>query len=97
MAPNDVTEENSALVRRTLYPQRMPLFPPDYKFNVGDRVRYSNLKQPLGKAYKQSWSSEIYVVTAQIARIPVVYKLALEETGEPVAGTYYSEELSKVL
>ena len=66
-------------------------------FEVGDKVRYNQVKNPLSKGYKQGWSDDIFVVVGRLPRIPPVYKLAMDATNEEVDGTYYAEELSKVL
>ena len=93
MKPVQVTKENEAVVRATLYPDRHIRVP--FKFRVGDFVRISKNKGVFEKGYKESWSEEIYTVTSRIRRKPPVYKIQ-DSQNERIVGTFYAQELQKV-
>lgn len=67
-----------------------------YKFNVGDKVRISNIKSVFDREYDQKWSGEIFIVRRRFLRngIPV-YTLS-DYNDEAITGTFYQPELQKV-
>ena len=69
--------------------------PKKFKFYVGDHVRLSFSKRLFKKGYEMNWTEEIFRVTRQLSRTPVVY--AVQDLLErPIEGTFYEEELQKV-
>ena len=47
------------------------------------------------KGYKVNWTEEIFQITSQLSRTPIVY--TVEDPQErPIKGTFYEEELQKV-
>ncbi|XP_035692689.1 uncharacterized protein LOC118427158 [Branchiostoma floridae] len=102
MAPIEVNEKNEGLVWHTLYgeddiskPRKGRKQPPSFKFRVGDSVRISKSKLRLEKGYTPNWTTEIFVVSEQIARRPPVYRVK-DYDGEVLRGTFYEKELQKV-
>ena len=69
--------------------------PIEFKFNVGDQVRISKMRQTFKKAYLASWMEEVFTITKHILHRPPVYKIADYE-GEELEGTFYEQELQKV-
>lgn len=67
-----------------------------YKFNVGDKVRISNITSVFDREYDQKWSGEIFIVRRRFSRngIPV-YSLS-DNNDEAITGTFYQPELQKV-
>lgn len=64
------------------------------KFKVGDRVRISRIKGVFEKGYLPNWSEEIYDIVNVKYTSPVTYILK-DQSGEIIAGGFYTEELQK--
>lgn len=64
------------------------------KFNVGDKVRISTKKGVFTKGYLPNWSMEVFTVIKINKTSPPTYILE-DYTGKPIAGCFYSEEISK--
>ena len=94
-APATVSLLNVGTVRRKLYGEMNSTAPRKFKFHVGDHVRISLRKRLFKKGYKMNWMDEIFQITRQLSRIPVVYTVQdlLERL---IEGTFYEEELQKV-
>ena len=73
------------------YRQHQQLKP---KFQAGDRVRISRVKAVFEKGYLPNWSEEIYEITEVKHTNPFTYTLK-DMNGEPIAGSFYTEELQK--
>ena len=68
----------------------------DYKFNIGDRVRTSYVRNPFQRAYSSRWTAEIFKVTRRYMRQgQPIYKL-VDWYDDPLEGTFYQKELQKV-
>ena len=91
--PVDVTKANEGVVWNTLYGQ-VPMHP--FKFDLHDRVRLSKLKKTFEKGYTRNWTREIFQVTGRHPTHPPVYSVS-DLQGEPLEGTFYAEELQKVV
>ena len=91
-----VTADNEKQVWHTLYNNHDTLKPHHYKFKIGDQVRISKIKRTFEKGYLPNFSKEIFTVSKQIPRNPVVYKLK-DYDGEEIKGTFYDKELQKVI
>ena len=110
MAPNDVNMLNVAQVMSTLYPQLPKHDKPKStkhnksklpkrnkpKFKVGDKVRISKYRQIFDKGYEQNYTDEVFTIYIVKQGIPPVYKLK-DYDGEEIRGTFYHQELVKVL
>lgn len=94
MKPKDVNYENAGKVYRTLYAKGPKKTDPLY--GVGDRVRISVFKKTFSKGYEQNYSDEIFQVVRVLNTRPPVYKLE-DYYGEPIGGTFYGRELTKVI
>jgi hypothetical protein len=66
-----------------------------FKYEVGDYVRLSEERGVFRKGYKQRWTGEVFRVTKQSPRDPVVYRLE-DLKGEPLVGSFYELELQRV-
>lgn len=64
------------------------------KFNVGDKVRISLQKGVFTKGYLANWSTEIFKISKINKTAPPTYFLE-DYSGKPIAGCFYSEEMSK--
>ena len=78
-----------------MYGEITSTVPKRFKFSVGDHVRLSLHKRLFKKGYKMNWTEEIFQITRQLSRTPVVYTVQdlLERL---IKGTFYEEELQKV-
>ena len=94
--PINVTQNNEREVWHTLYGEREKEESVKYKFEVGDQVRISKMKRTFEKGYLPNFSKEIFTVSQQIPRHPPVYKLK-DYDQEELSGTFYNEELQKVI
>ena len=65
------------------------------KFQVGDKVRVSRVKQVSEKGYTQNWSTEIFSITKVASTNPLTYHLK-DYREQPISGGFYEEELQKV-
>src|SRR5438477_289679 len=65
---------------------------PNFKFQVGDKVRISKEKMKFEKGYYQSWSVEIFVVAQRLKREPAVYKLK-DQKGLEIDSIFYNQDL----
>ena len=94
-APATVSLLNVGTVRRKLYGEMNSTAPKTFKFNVGDHVRLSLRKRLFKKGYKMNWTEEIFQITRQLSRTPVVYTVQ-DLLERPIEGIFYEEELQKV-
>ena len=94
-APATVSLLNVRTVRRKLYGGITSTAPKKFKFNVSDHVGISLHKRLFKKGYKMNWTVEIFQITRQLSRTPVVYTVQdlLERL---IEGTFYEEELQRV-
>ena len=66
------------------------------ELRVGDFVRISKTKRNFEKGYLPNWTQELFRVTGVIkSQSPVTYKIE-DLDGEPIKGTFYSQELQRV-
>ena len=96
MKPAQVTADNEKQVWHTLYDDRDTSKRPNYKFKIGDQGRISKIKRTFEKGYLPSFSKEIFTISKQIPRNPVVYKLK-DYDGEELKRMFYDNELQKVI
>ena len=100
--PATVTKQNESEVRLDEYSRRRKPKNDsghprqEIKFKIGDKVRVSFTKEPFDREYSQRWSGEVFVIAGVRRRDTIpVYKLN-DWYGEPVNGTFYTQELQKV-
>jgi Chromo (CHRromatin Organisation MOdifier) domain len=104
MAPIEVNETNVKEVWNNLYGHlKKPHIPIEgaaapkvkFKYQVGDFVRLSELRVAFKKGYAPGWTEEVFVISKQSPRDPVVYKVRDLE-GEEIKGSFYEPELQKI-
>lgn len=64
------------------------------KFHVNDQVRISRVKDTFEKGYTNNWSYEVFTIDEVLDTNPVTYKLK-DYHGDPIEGSFYSDELLK--
>lgn len=65
------------------------------KFKIGDHVRISKAKTIFDKSYNINWTPEIFQVYQVQDTLPATY-LIKDYYGQPIAGTFYEQDLLKV-
>lgn len=93
--PVSVSKENENEIWNILYRNKSTVRSKP-KFKLGDTVRISKDKLIFEKGYEQNWTREIFTVHEILQRNPVVYRLR-DLAGEVIQGTFYDQELQKVL
>lgn len=96
-APVDVTPDNQNRVLRIAFGKEKPNLPktkPNFKYEIGDKVRILTAKSLYRKGYLPSFSTEIFVIKERLPRNPPVYKLR-DLKGEDIEGVFYHAELSR--
>ena len=94
MAPVSANRKNQETVWQTLYGKSEPLA--KQKFFVGDKVRLSKTRRVFKKGYLPSWTDEIFTVVECRKGSPWVY-MVKDDEGQVLEGTFYAEELQKVV
>jgi len=95
-APTDVNEYNQMDVWMSIYKDLYSKPRSNSsQFKKGDFVRLKNPKGIFTKGYAPNFSDKTYEISEVLNSIPVTYKLA--DTHDKILGTFYKEELSKVL
>ena len=92
--PAEVTWANQTTVSKRLYGRKGPKI--SCKFSPGDRVRLSKAKRTFKKGYLPNWTEELFTVVKCIETRPPVY-LVKDDHGEILEGTFYAEEIQKVI
>ena len=92
--PAEVTWANQTTVSKRLYGRKGPT--KSCKFFPGDRVRLSKAKRTFKKGYLPNWTEELFTVVKCIETRPPVY-LVKDDHGEILEGTFYAEEIQKVI
>ena len=94
MAPNQVSLLNVGIVRRNLYGNIK--FKVKFKFRAGDQVRISKSRRTFKKGYFPDWTEESITISKRITNERLIYKLT-DDAGEILEGSFYEEELQKVI
>jgi hypothetical protein len=92
--PAEVTWANQTTVSKRLYGGKGPRI--SCTFSSGYRVRLSKAKRTFKKGYLPNWTEELFTVVKCIETRPPVY-LVKDDHGEILEGTFYAEELQKVI
>ena len=96
VTPDEVTDKNELKVWETLYGHATRRVRKRFKFKVGDYVRISMQARSFKKGYLPGWTDEVFEIIKAVPRTPPVYRLS-DLTGDTLKGTFYTEELQKVL
>lgn len=94
MRPVDVSEENQEELWNRLYGEDLKS-KSHFKFEIGDTVRISRMKDIFEKVYTPNWSREHFRIIARRGTNPVTYKLK-DVAGEIISGSFYEPELQKI-
>ena len=95
MAPLDVNEKTQGQVWYRLYADLLA----DYKIpdlRAGDLVRISKARRTFKKGYLPQWSEEIFTISKRQYTQPMTFMLK-DWNGEELKGSFYVQELQKVL
>lgn len=67
-----------------------------FRFAPGDSVHMSHLRSPFMREYEERWTLEHFVVDIRGTKEGIKYYTLKDTLDEPVQGTFYESELSKV-
>ena len=97
MAPLEVNADNEEQVWNRLYKARLrPRRVKKPTLRVGDKVRLQKKHRPFKKGYLPGWTEEVFSVSTVKNGPPPQYKV-VEWDGTPIRGTFYEEDLQKVV
>ena len=94
LSPIEINYTNQKQVHHSLYPNYGTMG--TFTLNIGDRVQIVKSRLPFAKAHQGYWSTKTYRVITQHEYDVPRYSIADEEDDEPIAGTWYAEELYKI-
>ena len=94
MAPDDVSPKNKAGVWLRLYSDPVSYKEPSLR--IGHTVRISKARRAFKKGYLPQWTEEIFTIVERKSTQPPTFVLA-DYAGEVLRGTFYPQELQKVL
>lgn len=96
-APLDINEKNRKKVYQLLYGDYLALRQKAFHFNIGDVVLKAFPKRSsLGKM-TQTFENTKYVIVDRIAREPPVYVIKTQSTDAMQPGTWYANQLLKIV
>ena len=93
MKPIEVTKQNEATVRATLFPPQNP--PKPTKLKVGDTVRVTAKKSTFQKGYEQGWSHEVFEISGIKRTNPITFSIK-DIGGKELPRSFYSSEIQIV-
>ena len=96
MAPEQVNEYNVPDVWESLYGDYYASKTKKPTFKVGDKVRLNKKHRTFKKSYLPGWTEEVFWVTHVRPGPVTTYKIA-EWDETPIKGTFYKEDLQKVV
>lgn len=94
MAPVDVTPANSERVWMKIYWHRDHALKRP-KFETGDYVRVSKIKNIFAKGYLPSYTERIYVIVTRHETVPWTYSLREHDSDDVIVGKFYEQEMIK--
>lgn len=95
MKPSEITQKHEKDLMSRIYTHPKIFNLVGLKFNVGNAVRISKYREAFHKAYKPSWSNEIFRIKKINVTSPETYTLEDQQNNE-IKGAFYKEELQKV-
>ena len=97
MAPLSVNADNEEKVWNRLYAAKLrPRRKKNPTLRVGDKVRLQKKHRPFKKGYLPGWTEEVFSVARVKVGPPPQYKV-VEWDGTPIKGTFYEQDLQKVV
>lgn len=94
MRPIDVTKENEKMLWERLYGDTLKTNS-HFRFEIGDVVRISKMKDIFEKGYTPNWTREYFYIIGRRNTNPVTYKLK-DSRGEVLKGSFYEPEIQKI-
>ena len=101
MPPARVSLNNEEEVRLATYLARnksrnKPETQKPFKFKIGDHVRITYLKNVFTRAYDQTYSGEVFVITKRYHRAYIPDYRLKDLNNDEIKGTFYQSELQKI-
>ena len=96
MKPSHVSHKNEKQVWNKLYADRLQQPKKTPQCQIGDKVRLNKKHRPFKKAYLPGWTEEVFLVQKVKTHPLVTYKLT-EWDGTPIKGTFYEQDVQKVV
>jgi len=97
--PINVTKQNEESVRLSTYfskPHTEKSHSWKFRFNIGDHVRITHLRNVFTREYDQRWTGEVFTISKRFWRSGVpIYKIK-DYHDEEIKGTFYQSELQKI-
>ena len=94
MAPNKVTEKNSAAIYKKVFgDSHLKVIP---RLQIGDKVRILIEKALFEKGYTQNWSEKIYIIKSAFQKSGVVWYKLKDLNNETLPGIRYYWQLNLV-
>jgi hypothetical protein len=93
--PNSVNKNNEFEVFLNLYRERS-IGSPSY-FQIGDQVRLQKLKSHFEKGSTSNWTTEVFFIDKVLNTFPVKRYLVCDSQGNQLLGSFYKQELLKIL
>ena len=97
MAPKDVNKNNEDTVWNKLYKEPPLENPQPFKFNVNDKVRIIYEKAPFDREYNYHWTGEVFIITDRYWKQNLPKYRLKDWFNESVIGSFYQNELQKVI
>ena len=97
MAPEQVNTDNEKKVWDRLYAKKLSGKKHRTTLKVGDRVRLNKKFRTFEKGYLPGWTEEVFVIREVRPGPPVTTYKIQELDDTPVRGTFYKEDLQKVV
>ncbi len=93
--PSEINKSNERHIYEDYYKPLINESPPEFKYQVGDKVRLSIGRHPFRRAFHQAWTEEIYTIAERINSNPPRYVLK-DLHNERFKSSVYEPELQKV-
>lgn len=94
--PETITRENSHKHWWRIYKPKKDIVEKKFTLRKNDTVRISFAKNKFSRAYDQTYSEEIFKITARYKTQGIPQYRLEDLKGEPVKGSFYASELQKV-
>ena len=96
MAPNQVNKDNETEIWWRMYWPKTLRKKQPFRFNVGDHVRITHLKNIFTREYDDKWTGEVFTISERYHRRALpIYRL-IDYNSDEIRGTFYQSELQKI-